>query len=292
MVLNPRKYDPIWKDGQVIGYKDKKTGETIRIEELEALKNQPLYEGDFIRSFDFLKQDVCSFLREYKNELVKHWDEPYELEEIGLPLAQILATLRGKEIEIIVLYVDMAGSTKVSANVNMWTNVKINRIFHMLMSQIIANFGGFVYNPVGDEVIGVFPASNFVPASDNAIQAAMTMRAGVENVLNPLFDVKKLPRIGFHIGLDIIEAAVASVGAKGIAASDSLISHQMNVAGKIAKHSSRDEILLGQNLFDVIHFDWQDKCEMLTIDEPWVEDPDRGGTYQVYKCAATWSCLD
>lgn len=293
MVLSPRRYDPITKEGKIVAYKDKKTDATITIEELkEELLNQPLFYDDFIYNFDILKQEACSYLKECKSELVQHWDEPYELEDIGIPLADILSKLRGKETQIVILYVDMAGSTIVSANVDMWTNVKINRIFHMLMSRIIAKYGGFVHNTVGDEVISVIPASRFAPASDNAIKAAMTMRDGVEDVLNPLFDEKKLPKIGLHIGLDLVEAAVASVGAQGIAASDEFISHQMNVAGKIAKLAKRDEILLGRNLFDVLHIDWQDKCEKYTTDQQQIADIDSGGIYQVYRFLARWSCPD
>lgn len=295
-VLNRRRYDPVKKGDEVVAYKDKKTDELIPIDQLESRIKESLVnqerEGNFIQSFDSLKQEACSFLRECKSQLVQHWDEPYELGEIDLPLSKILAELRGQETQIVILYVDMAGSTIVSRSVDKWTNIKINKIFHMLMSQIIAKFGGFVYKTVGDEVIGVFPAGRFIVASDNAIQAAMTMRDAVEDILNPLFDEKELPKIGVHVGLDIVEATVVSFGAQGIAGSDDLISHQMNVAGKIAKLAKRDEILLGRNLFEVIFTDWQDECERLAINQQWVEDPDRGGTYQVYEFTAKWFCQD
>ncbi len=293
-VLNRRRYAPIKKGDEVVAYKDKKTDELIPIDQLESFIKESLVsqerEGNFIQSFDSLKQAACSFLRECKSQLVQHWDEPYELGEIDLPLFKILAELRGQETQIVILYVDMAGSTVVSRSVDKLTNIKINKIFHMLMSQIIAKFGGFVYKTVGDEVIGVFPAGRFIVASDNAIQAAMTIRGAVVDVLNPLFDEKELPKIGFHIGLDIVEATVVPLGAQGIAATDDLISHQMNVAGKIAKLANRDEILLGRNLFEVIFTDWQDECEKLTINQQWLEDPDRRGTYQVYKLKAKWFC--
>jgi class 3 adenylate cyclase len=184
----------------------------------------------------------------------------------------------------------MRGSTRISAHLDPEINKKIVKIFLMQMAQVIDTYNGFVYKFIGDCVVGVFPAdTNFTGMSDNAIQAAMMMRNVVEDVINPVFDKKGLPRIGLHIGLDIGTALVDTFGANKTAAFDELIGFTMNVASKIVECAKDDEILLGRSLFEVLHVNWLEFCRETTLDQEWtITDPVRGGKYKVYQFNGMW----
>lgn len=292
--LDPRKYEAVEKDGKIIHYKDKQTGEIIwHHYEAGSILDQTTEQG-FVQGFDSveLRRKACSHLKKWKSQLTKYWDGEYDLGPAEEPLKEILTRLRGEKVRIIFLRVDMAGSTRISANADDTTYQKIVQAFHMLMAEVIATFGGYVANKVGDEVIGVFPAGKkFGTVSDSSIQAAMMMRNVFADILNPFFDKKALPQAGFHTGLNICEATVGASGAYGITVTEELFGHCLNITGKIAKRARRNQILLGRDLFEVLHVTWQERCQELRPFKNWkIDDPKRGGKYQVYRFTAKWSC--
>jgi len=162
----------------------------------------------------------------------------------------------------------------------------------MEMSNVVDNFNGYVYKLIGDCVIGIFQADvNFTGMSDNAIQAAMIMRSVVEEVINPVFDSKDLPRIGFHIGLDIGRVKVDTMGAIDVVAFDELIGYTMNLTAKIQAKSGHNGILLGRNLFEVLHNSWQQYCEEEDMGTGWTaRSPDGKEVYRVYRFNARAKC--
>lgn len=283
---DPRRYDKIEVKGKV-AYKDKFTSDVIS---LSGITLAPGTERPIFYAPP-KSRDPCSYLTERK-ELKEHWDDKYILHDAKAPLLKALQQLRGKETQIVILYVDMSGSTKISAHLDPEINKKIVRIFVMQMAQVVDTYNGFVYKFIGDCVVGVFPADvNFTGMSDNAIQAAMMMRNVVEDVINPVFDEKGLPRIGLHIGLDMGPVLVDTFGANKIAAFDELVGLTMNVASKIAERAKDNQILLGRSLFEVLHVSWQEFCREITFDQEWtITDPVRGGKYKVYKFNGMWNC--
>jgi class 3 adenylate cyclase len=164
------------------------------------------------------------------------------------------------------------------------TYSKIIKIFSMQMSKVIDTYHGNPFKPVGDQIIGIFLANvNFTGMSDHAILAAIMMRNVIEDVINPIFAKKGFPELGYHIGLDIGPVIADIVGARDVAAFNELLGHSMNVTGKIVSQSGHNEIFLGRSLFELIHNEFQAHCEERTPKNWSIQDPDRGGTYQIYR---------
>ena len=155
----------------------------------------------------------------------------------------------------------------------------------MQMARVIDNFRGYVFKFVGDCVIGIFPADiNFTSMCDNTIQSAMIMRSVIEYVINPVFIEKGLPQIGCHIGLDIGSVRIDRVGALNVAAFDDLIGYPMNLTAKIQSRAGYNEILLGKNLFSLLHCNWQEQCEKKDLGSTWtMKDPSGETTYIIYR---------
>lgn len=285
---DPKRYDTIKINGEV-AFRDKFTDIVIRE---SALENMKMMHGAPIFYSPPKQPDYCSYLKERKAELLEHWDETYPLINTQRPFEELLAKLGGKETQIVILFVDMEGSTKISSEVDPQTNLKIVKIFLMQMAKVVDNFRGYVFKFVGDCVIGIFPADeNFTSMSDNAIQAAMIMRSVVEDVINPVFTEKKLPQIGCHIGLDIGSVKVEKVGAINVAALDDLIGYPMNLTAKIQSKAGHNEILLGRNLYELIHCRWQEYCKKVELGQNWtMKDPFRGGVYEVHQFVAKYVC--
>ena len=280
MILDPKRYETAEIDGEII-YKDKFTGYVIPSSELEKMKTQqntPIYYSPP------KQKDYCSHLKENKKELLQNWNQEYQLSDNFEPLKNHLQKLKGKDSRVVILYVDMEGSTRISSTVDSDMNIKIIKIFLMQMSQIIDNFRGYILKFVGDCVIGIFLADeNCTNMADNAVQSAMIMRSVIEDVVNPVFADKDLPKIGFNIGLDMGTVRVDKIGAANIASFDDLIGYPMNLTAKIQSHAGHNEILLGRNLFDSLHCGWQEYCKKIDLGEAWTrEDLERGDTYQLY----------
>ena len=264
MKLDPKKYETIEINGET-AFKDKFTGIVIPESVLEKMCSKI---GHGIPGFYTPPKqlDYCAYLKKAKAELLKHWNEKYLLTNMQRPFDKFLSKLKGKETRVVILYVDMEGSTRISSEVDSETNLKIVKIFLMQMAKVIDNFRGYVFKFLGDCVIGVFLSDeNITNMSDNAIQAAVIMRSVVEDVINPVFDEKGLPQIGYHIGLDIGYVNVDNIGALDVAVFYDLIGYSMNLTAKIQSLAGHNEILIGKNLYELLNCDLQGYCEKMDI---------------------------
>lgn len=287
LIPDPLRYEVIEKDGKT-EWKDKFTGIVFGEEILESLASQ--MEGTPIYWSPPKGKDIIAFLRMQRDEIITHWDERYELEGPLRPLEGILSEFIGKNLRVVILYVDMEGSTKISQQLDIDDNAKVLKIFLMEVAKVIDYYNGYILKPVGDQIIGIFPAdNNYTGMCDNAVQGCMTIRALVKDVLNPIFKSKGFPEIGFHIGLDIGEVKVDTVGARDIGSFLDLIGYPMNSTAKMQAHSGHNGVLLGRNLFEVLHCTWQKFCVEEEMNESWtMQDSQRGGAYKVYRFNGIW----
>jgi len=280
LIPDPKRYETIKIKGETC-FKDKYTNQVIPFSALscmEEVDKLPIYYSPP------KKKDIDSYLKEMSEELEQNWDNEYLLEDTREPLKEFLNINRGKDIQIVILYVDMEGSTRISAQVDPDTNSKIIKIFLMQMSNIIDNYRGYVLKFIGDCAIGIFPADiNFTSMCDNAVKSAILMKTVIEDVINPMFNKKGLPQIGCHIGLDIGTVRIERFGAIDIAALDDLIGYPMNLTAKIQSKAGHNEILLGKYLYELIHCDLQKYCKKKNLGEEWkMQDPIDENIYEVY----------
>jgi adenylate cyclase len=282
LIMDPDRYETIEENGET-KFRDKNTGLVFSESVLKAAASQagtlPIYDTS-------PKKQAFEYVQERRRNLSQHWDEKLDLPQVNSALVTRLGELLGTEVDIVVLYVDMEGSTSLSATLDSDTYSKIVEIFLNEMSGVIDNYRGYVHKFIGDQAVGVFPADvNFTGMSDSAIQAAIMIRSVVEDVVNPILKSKGLPQIGFHIGLDVGRVRIERLGAKDIAAVDDIIGHTMNLTAKILALSGHNDILLGGQMHRLLHNKWQGFCvkENVSVDWTW-SDPIRGGVYEVYRC--------
>ena len=286
------KYEPVSINGKK-AYRDKYTGDIYDQDAVIDLVNQ-LFSKENLSVYSTPPKtfDYCSFLRDRKQELINHWNEQYELEPGKNQIDHFFETYKG-DTRVVVLFTDVEGSTKLSAELEPVTYNKIIKIFVLEMSLIIDNFNGYIFKTGGDSVIGIFPADvNLNSMCDLAVQAAMLMRSIVEDVINPVFANNGLPEIGCHIGVDIGNVTVDRHGARNIASFDEIIGHAMNLTAKIQSLAKHNEILLGRRLYEILFYRLQEQCtEVHFSQSDWsLWDPVEDKRYQIYLFSGKWPC--
>lgn len=281
LIPDPNRYR-CFKEGDETYYEDKFTGIVIPFKVMA--KALPQIAGKSIFYSAPKCDDYATYIEFERVALLKNWEQKDTLPPAKRAIDEYLQERIGQETRFVILYVDMAGSTKISSNVDSATYVKITKIFLMQMSKIIDNFNGYVLKYSGDCVIGIFPAvDNCNGMCDNAIQAAMFMVGIIEDVINEIFEEKGLPSIGCHIGIDVGEVCVDTVGALDIGSFTDLIGYPMNLAAKIQTMAGHNDIVVGKRFFETLHCSWQKDAVKLDASDFTLKDPYTDDQYGVYR---------
>lgn len=153
---------------------------------------------------------------------------------------------------LVVLCVDLVGSTKLTLSLTSQELISIINIFSTEMSMLISGYGGYVLKYVGDAVIGIFPADfDSQKACINSIMCAKTMLNIINQVINPVFS-NKLPLIEIKIGIDLGESMIVLYGKNVEIAHIDIIGSSISIAAKITALAKPNQILISENIFDTI----------------------------------------
>ncbi|HEY6536167.1 MAG TPA: adenylate/guanylate cyclase domain-containing protein [Candidatus Nitrosocosmicus sp.] len=171
------------------------------------------------------------------------------------------------KMSLIVMYVDLVGSTKMSMDLPVEKMAKIIKVYSHELSSVVESYDGFVLKYVGDAVIAFFPVGfNKYLACDKSFQCAKSMVDVIENVINPIFKKDDYPRLEVKIGIDEGENAVIQYGFDKSAPID-LIGYPMNVTAKITSLTKPNKISVGNNLYKLLHPSIQIKFHMISLKE-------------------------
>jgi class 3 adenylate cyclase len=117
---------------------------------------------------------------------------------------------------LVVLHVDLVGSTKLAMRLPIDRLTMIIQAFHQEMSIIVKAFGGYVLKYVGDAVLAFFvlpvPASEAKAACINAVNCAKYMLRIAREVINPILNHYDCPEMNLRIGVDVGENAIIQSG--------------------------------------------------------------------------------
>lgn len=192
---------------------------------------------------------------------------------------KFLRGLVGDNLEMATLFVDLVESTHLS-------RVLPERVLSILMTSfahemayLVEAFDGYVLKFVGDAVIGYFVGSN---SADRAARCAIGMLYKTEYALDEMFsDIKRNEEDGLldklddgtitdeqvkrfddmvdfenfavRIGLNYGSNTVVRYGRDGQDYSVvDLIGYPLNLTAKIQAHANKNEILAGENLYNVL----------------------------------------
>jgi len=155
--------------------------------------------------------------------------------------------------QVIVMYVDINGSTKMSRDLPSSELSLIIQIFSQEISLSITNFRGYILKFVGDAVIGLFPSEhNPSKALDNSFACAVNILDIIKNGINPVFKKYSLPPINVKIGIEHGDAIILAYGKNMEFAHIDLIGFSISIASKITALASPNEIIAGENAYNLI----------------------------------------
>jgi len=175
------------------------------------------------------------------------------------------------KLDMVVLYVDLVGSTTMALEMPSDKIAIIMSSFAQEMAAVIRQHHGYVLKFVGDAVIGYFVAGgNSVLTADNAINCAKSMNIVIQKGINPILNQYDYPDLRIKIGVDFGQNIVVRYGADEINSHVDLMGPAMNIAAKIQNMAKPNQILIGSDVCKRIHPDTQkDFQEIIWKNNEW-----------------------
>ena len=193
--------------------------------------------------FDFVKsvQDRVSYSLENRGLLIDLSNDSCR---------KYLQRKVNSKTNVVVMYVDIAGSTQLSHDLPSLDLALIIQIFSQEVSLSIEKFGGYVLKFVGDAVIGLFPSDyDQKKATINSLDCARYIQKVIGKGINPVFKKQSIPEISVKIGIESGSAHVLLYGKNVAHAHIDLIGFSISIAAKITSLSFPGEVIVGQNIF-------------------------------------------
>jgi adenylate cyclase len=128
----------------------------------------------------------------------------------------VLKKLAKYKSTLVVLHVDLVGSTKLAMTLPIDRLTMMIQAFNQEMSVVVKEFGGYVLKYVGDAVLAFFVISGnkseAKAACINAVNCAKYMLRIVHEAINPIFNQYGCPEMNLRIGIDIGVNAIIQSG--------------------------------------------------------------------------------
>ena len=127
---------------------------------------------------------------------------------------ELLESFIGTNVTLVILHIDLVGSTDLSMNLPLKRLVPIIQAFTQEMSLVIEAYGGYVFKYVGDAILCFFFTEKddlFLP-STNAVACAYSMITIIDQGMNTILEANGYPELGVRIGIDIGENAIVQYG--------------------------------------------------------------------------------
>lgn len=157
----------------------------------------------------------------------------------------LLRSTNNGEDHMVILYVDLVGSTALSAIVSTEELSVLVRIFCQEMSIVISKHNGYVLKYAGDAVIGYFPRNpDIISACEYAVKCARIMKQVIDESINTVFPQYGFPKVKIRIALDEGRNQVVVLGRD-----PDLLGHVISRAAKFMSEAKPNQIVVGDNVF-------------------------------------------
>jgi class 3 adenylate cyclase len=187
-------------------------------------------------------------------------------------------------INMIVLYVDLVGSTDITLSLPEDKVAIIISSFAQEMASTIMQHDGYVLKFVGDAVIGYFIAEGNIDTADNAVNCAKSMLMVIEKGINPILNQYDYPELMVKIGLDFGQNIVMRYGGDAEKSHVDILGPAMNIASKIQSMAKPNQILIGEDVYTRLHPTIQKSFEKVVWSKhKWkYQDRETGQLYPVF----------
>ena len=230
--------------------------------------------------------DSETLIKETQKRVWASLKQGYEYEETTINESEkFLRDLVSSRVNMIVLYVDLVGSTDITLSLPEEKVAIIIRSFAQEMSSIIRQHDGYVLKFVGDAVIGYFVAEALpLLAADNSVNCAKAMLEVVEKGMNPILNQYDYPELKIKIGLDFGKNIIVRYGSDKENSHVDILGPSMNIASKIQHTAYANQILIGEDVYKRLHPSMQKQFnQVVWTQTKWkYHDRETGKLYPVY----------
>ncbi len=145
-----------------------------------------------------------------------------------------------------IFYIDLVGSTSLTAILTSLQLSKIIKLFCQEVSIFISKHNGFVLKYAGDAVIGYFPEIvDIKNACNDAVRCAKSIHKIIDKSINEILYTNGYPKIRTRISIDSGENQIVVLGSE-----PDLLGHIISRAAKIMGVAHHNQIVIGNNVFD------------------------------------------
>jgi adenylate cyclase len=188
-----------------------------------------------------------------------------------------------QKVDVVILYVDIDGSTNMSMALPPKKFAMILHVFSQEMSLITAEYGGYVLKYVGDAIIGLFPAEyDSNQASKNAVDCAKSMKEIIKRCINPELSARGLPKISVKMTIDYGDVQVVVYGKSIDRSHIDIVGSSISMAAKMISLAQTWQIVIGQSMYEKLDRK-QNFAEMNVDPTRWTYiDGKSGSSYKLY----------
>jgi class 3 adenylate cyclase len=172
-----------------------------------------------------------------------------------------------QEIPLYVIFVDIVGSTKLSAELSPHLLSKLITIYSQEMAYVMESHGGYVLKYVGDAVLGYFPP--YEKRNDcavNIVNCATKLVQVVKDGMNPVLIEESLPGISIKATADYGNNSIVRYGSDKRRAHIDIISFTMNVTAKMQSITKPNQIAIGREFHSRLDPEIQGKFREVSDD--------------------------
>jgi adenylate cyclase len=198
------------------------------------------------------------------SSLKKGYEYDYSVDESDMFLRKHVA----QKIHMIVMFVDLVGSTDMALLLPPEKLGIIISSFSQEMRSVIRHHGGYVLKYVGDAVIGYFVAEESpLVVADSAVNCAKTMIDVIERGINPILSEYDYPELRVKIGMDYGANVIVRYGSDELRSHVDILGPAVSIAAKITALAKPNQILVGEDIYEKLHpnlkglfelVDWKD----------------------------------
>jgi class 3 adenylate cyclase len=233
-----------------------------------------------------------------KDSQVRIWKSLKANPEFNISLNEsqkILEKFMESKIKLVILNIDLVGSTKMAFNLPIDRLTTIIRAFAQEMTILISMYGGYVLKYIGDAVLAFFVVDTYdIKDSDdnenkvkysssndnfdslpysNVISCAYTMIKVVQEGINPILNQNDYPDLKVRIGINFGEIAVVMYGVDMDEYNNmilkrphlDLIGYTISIVVKMTSLAQPDHIVIGEELYGMFEGKLKDTFKQLSL---------------------------
>ena len=209
-------------------------------------------------------RDVDSLIKDTQKRVWAALKKGYEYTPMVDESDRYLRSRVFSRIDMLVLYVDLVGSTNMTLEMPEDKLAIIISSFAQEMAYVVKQYGGYVLKFIGDAVLAYFVAEkNPLIASDNAVRCARSMISVIQKGINPVLIQYDYPDLKVKIGIDFGKNIVVRYGGDPIKSHVDLMGPAMNIASKVQAQAKPDQILVGHDVYTRLHPSMQQRFKQI-----------------------------